>query len=126
MIDRPPAVDLLLAMADTLQSSVVPACDGGPQHEARVVANLCRILAREWDQGTNGTDQTAHDLASFLGRTSDASLADLVGALDAQLTQAQPEGADNDALYALLAANVDRRLAVNKPTYHQPDGHGSL
>lgn len=91
-----------------------------------MVANLCRILAREWELGAKATDQTTQDLASFLGRTSDTPLADLVGALDAQLTQAQPDEADNEALYALLTANVDRRLAVNKPTYHQPGGHGSL
>lgn len=45
--DRPTAVELLDIMAETLQETVVPATAPHAQHQARVVANLCRILQRE-------------------------------------------------------------------------------
>ena len=122
MIDRPEPVALLTAMAATLTDQVVPDCSGGPQHAARVVANLCRILAREFDLGTENHDVSLHDLQRLLG-SDEADLAALVAELDAQLRSDGGTGADHGGavddrdLFEALSANVDRRLAIAKPEY---------
>jgi hypothetical protein len=46
-MDRPTAAELLEIMAATLSETVVPATAPHAQHQARVAANLCRILGRE-------------------------------------------------------------------------------
>lgn len=118
MIDQPSAPDLLEAMAATLAESVVPACEGPPQHAARVVANLCRILAREFQHGADATSQTIADLQGLLG--SDVSDGEsLVAELEKRLVSADSSAGDidDDELFRLLQANVDRRLAIAKPGY---------
>lgn len=45
--DRPTAGELLEIIAETLQESVVPATEPHARHQARVAANLCRIIGRE-------------------------------------------------------------------------------
>ena len=57
MIDRPDATLLLEAMAATLADKVMPELSGGAQHQARIVANLCRIVAR--DLADDATDTAA-------------------------------------------------------------------
>ena len=46
MQDDPDATTLLRAIADTLESRVLPNTDPSVQHQVRVAANLCRILQR--------------------------------------------------------------------------------
>jgi hypothetical protein len=46
-MDRPTAGELLEIIAATLSETVVPATAPHAQHQARVAANLCRILGRE-------------------------------------------------------------------------------
>ena len=46
-MDRPTAAELLEIIAATLSETVVPATAPHAQHQARVAANLCRILGRE-------------------------------------------------------------------------------
>lgn len=53
--DRPTAVELLDIMAETMQDIVVPATAPHAQHQARVVANLCRILGRQLSAETGAT-----------------------------------------------------------------------
>jgi len=117
MKDRPDAVELLRAMAETLTDEVVPATKGGAQHAARVVANLCRILEREWMVGNTEVSQTRDELVSLLGDSdadSDSEM-DLVAKLDLRLRNSDEEF---DAKAAgVLLADVRRRLAVNRPGY---------
>ena len=121
MIDRPDAPALLEAMAATLADAVVPACEGPPQHAARVVANLCRILAREFEHGVAATEQTTSELRLLLG--SDAGLSELVVELERRLESGgEVDPMDDDQLFSVLKANVDRRLAVAKPSYIQDVG----
>ena len=47
MQDRPTSVELLEAAADFVESELVPAIQGARQFQARVVANVMRIVARE-------------------------------------------------------------------------------
>jgi len=45
--DRPTAAELLEIVAETLSGIVVPATAPHVRHQARVAANLCRVVARE-------------------------------------------------------------------------------
>lgn len=112
MYDDPDAVTLLEAMATTLTDNVVPALDGGVQHQARVVANLCRILARELAEA--GADRDM--FAALLGH--DAQLADLAAELDRLIAAGD---APDDTL-AVLMADVTRRAEITKPGYTFTDG----
>ena len=112
MHDDPDAVTLLDAMAKTLTESVVPALSGGVQHEARVVANLCRILARELAEA--GADRDM--FAALLGH--DGQLADLATELDELIASGQ---APPDTL-AVLLSDVTRRAEITKPGYTFTDG----
>lgn len=144
MIDRPAPIDLLTAMATTLSDNVVPACTGAPQHAARVVANLCRVLAREIELGAKAAETTIADLQEHLSIANSPSpapnpaspddrddlLAELVAALDTMLAKpalAEPQLGDSGrtesgppadrSLHDLLVRNVDQRLAIAKPGY---------
>ncbi len=47
MQDRPTAIELLEAAADFVDREIVPVVEGPRQFQARVVANVMRIVARE-------------------------------------------------------------------------------
>ena len=113
MIDRPDATTLLEAMAATLTDKVMPELSGGAQHQARIVANLCRIVAR--DLADDATDTTAA-LAALLG--SDGSLDDLAVELDQRLAA----GELLDEALPVLLADATHRAEVAKPGY--TDGAG--
>ncbi|MGI9589922.1 MAG: DUF6285 domain-containing protein, partial [Myxococcota bacterium] len=83
MLDRPDAVTLLRAMAETLSTEVLPATGGVARHSVRVIANLCRILERELGEGREAPELARRALAELLGR--DGSLEELARALDERL-----------------------------------------
>lgn len=112
MIDEPHAVTLLEAMARSLSDNVVPALEGGVQHEARVVANLCRIIARELAEA--GADRDM--FAELLGH--DADLSTLAEELDRLIAA----GSAPDDTLAVLLADVTRRAEITKPGYTFTDG----
>jgi len=113
VIDRPDAATLLEAMATTLSEEVLPNTSGSAGHSVRVIANLCRILAREVAQGADAAARTEASLRALLGR--DAGLVDLISELDRRLRDSDPEF-DARARAALLA-DVERRLAIDRPGY---------
>lgn len=113
MIDRPDADTLLEAMAETLENDVLPETPGAARHSLRVVANLCRILAREARLGADGRRATRDALAELLSQ--EASLPELVRALDERLRASDPDF-DREAREILLA-DARRRLAIAKPGY---------
>lgn len=94
--DRPSAVELLEIIAETLSDTVVPATQPHAQHQARVAANLCRILGREL-----GADQAP-------APTLPDSLLDLD---DAQVDEA----------FRQVKELVRAKLAINKPGYDAHD-----
>ena len=108
MIDRPDAAVLLEAMAATLTDTVMPELSGGAQHQARIVANLCRIVAR--DLAEDATDTTAA-LTALLG--AEGSLDDLAAVLDRRLAA----GELLDEALPLLLADAARRAEIAKPGY---------
>lgn len=108
MIDRPDATLLLEAMAATLTDMVMPELSGGAQHQARIVANLCRVVAR--DLADDATDTMAA-LAALIG--VEGSLDDLAAALDQRLAA----GELLDEVLPLLLADTARRAEIAKPGY---------
>jgi hypothetical protein len=108
MIDRPDVTLLLEAMATTLTNKVMPELSGGAQHKARIVANLCRIVARDLaDDATN----TAAALTALLG--TEGCLDDLAAVLDHRLAA----GELLDEALPLLLADAARRAEIVKPGY---------
>lgn len=104
--DRPTAPELLEIIAETLSESVVPATAPHAQHQARVAANLCRILGRE--------------LASEAGATPlSPALSALMADTDGSLMNLDDAGAD-DAFVEVLAL-VRAKLDVVKPGYDTHD-----
>ena len=98
--DRPTASELLEIMAETLSDVVVPATAPHAQHQARVAANLCRILGRELAVGP---------------ATNTAPITLPPSLLDADDVVAQ-------AAYDDVLTLVRAKLAVVKPGY---DDHGA-
>ena len=96
-MDRPTTVELLEIIAETLTESVVPATASHAQHQARVAANLCRILGRE----------LAVDESPPLD-------------IPASLIDVDDDTARN--AYEQVVALVQAKLAVAKPGY---DTHGA-
>ncbi len=135
MLDQPDAATLLGAIARTLGDEVLPATSGPAQHAVRVVANLCRILEREIRLGPPAREASRRALVDLLDR--DASLPELVRELDARLdertlddgsesgasgdgTKTGPNAHDTDfdeRVRTLLLADVERRLAIDRPGY---------
>lgn len=122
MLDRPDATTLLKAMAETLSNEVLPATSGGTRHAVRVVANLCRILEREVVAGPAASEQTRQALADLLDDHADATLPDLVAKLDQALRDGDSSSATDDATFdsrarKVILADVERRLAIDRPGY---------
>ena len=115
MIDEPDPITLLEAMATTLSDQVVPACTDGAQHSARVVANLCRILARELADGAAGHER----LHRWAGHQ--APYEDLVAELDALIAEST-DRSELDAALQILLADTAERAEIAKPGYtdHEP------
>ena len=95
-VDRPTAAELLDIIAETLSETVVPATEPHARHQARVAANLCRILQRE--------------LAGDLGPAP---------ALPPSLVDLDDEEAA--ATFDAVQAIVRAKLAINKPGYDRHD-----
>lgn len=133
MIDRPDAQRLLNAVADTLSDDVVAALSpsaisgvdaAGARYLTKIAANLCRILAREAQDGVAAEAATVADLRALLGR-NDGSLETLSAALDERLRDGAREGEaalDPTTVHRVLTANVERRLAIARPSYSRAAG----
>jgi Domain of unknown function (DUF6285) len=116
MMDRPDATTLLRAMARTLSEEVVSAIAGGPQHAARVVSNLCEILAREWapgSQGEEGKEAVREAIGSLLGQPDVSG--DWAAILDDRLRSS--DEIFDAQVREILLADARRRLAINRPGY---------
>ena len=111
MNDQPTAAELLQAMARTLTDDVVPTTKGSARHSARVVANLCGILARELTDTTD--DEGRAQMLALLG--VDDNEADLATVLDQRIRDFDP--VFDEAALPLLLADVERRLAIARPDY---------
>ncbi|WP_054813165.1 hypothetical protein [Nocardia arizonensis] len=89
--NRPSAPELLTALAELLEQTLLPQLPEGARHSARVGANIARILRREWE---------ALPVTAYGARTDPDDDGDL-----------DPE------TWLALADQVRRDLAVAKPGY---------
>ena len=121
MQDRPTSRELLDAVAELLEETLMPATDGVVRHQARVAANLCRIVQREIAGGAELDARESELLAAVLGpsaaRATD-SLA-LSQELQDRLLAGDPE-LEGRAWPALLEI-VRGKLAIAKPGYDDYD-----
>jgi len=127
MHDRPTASELLAIMAQTLSDTVVPATEPHARHQARVAANLCRILARELEAPSTASaiasiEHTLGLVAPDDGGSDDGGNDDRrLDAICASIASADDHQAA--AVYADVAALVKSKLDVVKPGYdaHEAD-----
>ena len=125
MQDRPTARELLEAVVELLEETVMPATKGGLRHQARVAANLCRIVGREIESGTALEGREVELLAGALGaETGDCDARALNHDLSERLLRGD-EALEADAWSALLEI-VRGKLSVAKPGYDEYDYAGEV
>ncbi|WP_157555315.1 hypothetical protein [Nocardia crassostreae] len=97
MQNRPSAAELLEALAELLEGTLLPALPPALQHRARAGANLARIVGREVELGAEARLRESELLATV------------------------PEG-DERALWEALTEVVRADLAIAKPGYDRWEG----
>ena len=131
MQDRPTSVELLQAAADFVESELVPAVQGARQFQARVVANVMRIVAREIQLEDPAVRSEVKALARLLGHDAPHlhSLDDLRAAaasMGEELTAKIRAGEADDGAWrrevlALVRRSVEDKLSIGNPRYLESD-----
>ena len=131
MQDRPTSVELLEAAADFVESELVPAIQGARQFQARVVANVMRIVAREIKMEDPLVRNEVKALALLLGRDKPHlhSLDDLHKAaaiMGEELTSKIRAGEADDGdwrgeVLAVVRQSVEDKLRIANPRYLESD-----
>jgi hypothetical protein len=131
MQDRPTSVELLEAAADFVESELVPAIQGARQFQARVVANVMRIVAREIKMEDPLVRSEVKALAQLLGREKPHlhSLDDLhkaAASMGEELTAKIRAGDADDGdwrseVLAVVRQSVEDKLRIANPRYLESD-----
>jgi alcohol dehydrogenase class IV len=131
MQDRPTPVELLEAAADFVERELVPAIHGTRQFQARVVANVMRIVAREITLEDRQVRGEVKALARVLGRDAPHlhSLDDLHAAaaalgeeLSARIRAGEADdGARRREVLAVVRQSVEDKLRIANPRYLEND-----
>ena len=131
MQDRPNSVELLEAAADFVESELVPAVQGARQFQARVVANVMRVVAREIKLEDPLVRSEVKALARLLGHDAPHlhSLNDLCAAalsMGAELTSKIRAGDADDGdwrreVLAVVRQSVEDKLRIANPRYLESD-----
>lgn len=108
MQDRPTAAELLNEVASFLEE-LVPTLNGPVQHQARVAANLTRIVEREVQLAPDADARELAALQQLLGHDGD-----LVSLNEELATRLANNELHRDALPVLIDVVTDK-LAINKP-----------
>ncbi|MDX1385279.1 MAG: DUF6285 domain-containing protein [Thermoanaerobaculia bacterium] len=122
MQDRPTAWELLDAVAELLEETLMPATEGGVRHQARVAANLCRIVQREIEGGAALEAREVELLAALLGEDRELGAEELNRRLCDRLL-AGDESLERRA-WPALAEIVRGKLSIAKPGYDDYDYAG--
>jgi hypothetical protein len=119
--DEPTSAQLLGAIADVLETRVRDELTGSGRHQVRVVANLCRILAREHALDPSADRAALSALSAVLGVDDGASSSELWRRLAVRIDEAPLGEAEGDALaraaHPVVLEIVRGKLAVVKPGY---------
>ncbi len=131
MQDRPTSIELLEAAADFVESELVPAIQGARQFQARVVANVMRVVAREIKLEDLFARNEVKALAYLLGHDKPHlhSLDDLHVAavtMDEELTARIRAGEADDGewrqnVFAVVRQSVEDKLRIANPRYLEND-----
>lgn len=131
MQDRPTSVELLEAAADFVESELVPAIQGARQFQARVIANVMRIVAREIKMEDPLVRSEVKALALLLGRDKPHlhSLDDLhkaAAGMGEELTAMIRAGEADDGdwrgeVLAVVRQSVEDKLRIANPRYLEGD-----
>jgi hypothetical protein len=131
MQDRPTSVELLEAAADFVDRELVPATEGARQFQARVVANVMRIVAREIKLEDPLVRSEVKALARLLGHDAPHlhSLDDLRAAaagMGEELTAKIRAGEADDGgwrgeVLAVVRQSVEDKLRIANPRYLESD-----
>ena len=131
MQDRPTSVELLEAAADFVDREIVPAIEGARQFQARVVANVMRIVAREIQQEDPAVRIEVKSLARLLGRDAPHlhSLDDLRKAsasmgeeLSARIRAGDADsGSWRSEVLSVVRQSVEDKLRIANPRYLEKD-----
>jgi hypothetical protein len=115
MQSSPTASEILAAVESYLLDDLMPSLPRGARHEARVAANLCGIVRREWESGDR-IARCQHDrLIALLRPAGEPD----TGALNTELAERLLHGDEDFARQAVpvLLASLADVLAVNKPDH---------
>ena len=131
MQDRPTSIELLEAAADFVDREIVPAIEGARQFQARVVANVMRIVAREIQQEDPAARIEIKALARLLGRDAPHlhSLEDLrkASASMGEELSARIRAGDADSgswraeVLSVVRQSVEDKLRIANPRYLEKD-----
>ena len=131
MQDRPTSIELLEAAADFVESELVPAVQGARQFQARVVANVMRIVAREIKLEDPSARSEVKALARLLGHDAPHlhSLNDLRSAAvsmgEELATRIRAGDADDGdwrrEVLAVVRQSVEDKLRIANPRYLEND-----
>ncbi len=131
MQDRPTSVELLEVAADFVDREIVPAIEGARQFQARVVANVMRIVAREIQMEDPAVRLEVKALARLLGREAPHlhSLDDLRKAsrtmgedLSARIRAGEADSPVWRAeVLAVVRQSVEDKLRIANPRYLEKD-----
>jgi Domain of unknown function (DUF6285) len=131
MQDRPTSIELLEAAADFVESELVPAVQGARQFQARVVANVMRIVAREIKLEDPSARSEVKALARLLGHDAPHlhSLNDLRSAavsMGEELATRIRAGEADDGdwrreVFAAVRQSVEDKLRIANPRYLEND-----
>ncbi len=131
MQDRPTSVELLEAAADFVDREIVPAIEGARQFQARVVANVMRIVAREIQMEDSAVRTEVKAFARLLGRDAPHlhSLDDLRKAsttmaeeLSARIRAGEAdESARRAEVLSVVRQSVENKLRIANPRYLERD-----
>jgi hypothetical protein len=131
MQDRPTSIELLEAAADFVDRELVPTIEGARQFQARVVANVMRIAAREIKLEDPLVRGEVKALAQLLGRDAPHlhSLDDLrtaAAGMGEELTAKIRAGEADDGgwrreVLAVVRRSVEDKLRIANPRYLEND-----
>jgi len=131
MQERATSGGLLDAAADFVDRELAPTIEGARQFQARVVANVMRIVAREIQMEDPAVRSEVKALARLLGRDAPHlhSLDDLRNAsraLGEELSARIRAGEDDNPvrraeMLAVVRQSVEDKLAIANPRYLEKD-----
>jgi hypothetical protein len=131
MQDRPTSIELLEAAADFVDRELVPAIEGARQFQARVIANVMRIVAREIKMEDRFVRSEVKALARLLEHDAPHlhSLDDLrkaAAGMGDELTAKIRAGEADDGdwrreVLAVVRQSVEDKLRIANPRYLESD-----